>query len=118
MANYQIWGFSYIDGKNGENVINGTFSDVESEFEIPCFNGIAFFKANGKCYVMRYPKIQKLSAREKDYVEDYCGYAPTAGEYGVIAGAFGKVQECSQGMYEAFCNTYPVKKKDRERLGY
>lgn len=117
MANYQIWGFSYIMGNSGVNVLNGTDKDLESEFEIPCFNGFSFFKANGKCYTMRYPKIQELTDSQKSAIEDYCGYAPSAGEYGVIACTFGEVNECSLGLYEACCNTYHIKKKDRERLG-
>lgn len=118
MANYQIWGFTYLMGINGDNVITGNDKESDIEFEVPCFNGFAFFKANDKCYLMRYPKIQALTSRQKELVEDYCGYEPASGEYGVIAGALGEVRECSYGLYEAFCNTYSVKKKDRDRLGY
>ena len=118
MAKYQIWGFTYIMDNNGNNVITGNDKESDVEFEIPCFNGFAFFKANGKRYIMRYPEIQSLTAHQKCAIEDYCGYEPSAGEYGVIAGALGELYECSLGLYEAMCNTYPIKKKDKVRLVY
>ena len=118
MAKYQVWGFTYLADSKGVNVLTGNNEEVDGEFNIPCFNGIAFFKVNNKCYIARYPKIQSLTKDDKETIEKYCGYIPESGEYGVICGALGKITECSHSLYEACCNTYPVTKKDKAILGY
>ena len=115
---YQIWSFSYLADKNGVNVINGTKQEADDEFEIPCFNGFSFFKANGKFYLIHYPKIQFLRNSQKEEICFYCGYEPNAGEYGVIAGALGMVTECSESVYNDYVACYPIKQKDKKRLGY
>lgn len=103
---YQKWGFVYLADENGANVITGTKEEADEEFEIPCFNGFSFFKANNKRYIMNYPTIQSLSAEEKLIVEKYCGYKPSAGEYGVIAGALGKIKECGVELYNFYKYKY------------
>ena len=113
MANYQIWGFSTITGNRWRKRVKRHWQGLESEFEIPCFNASrSIRKANGKCYTMRYPKIQELTDSQKSAIEDYCGYAPSAGEYGVIACTFGEVNECSLGLYRGHV-TIPTTSRKR-----
>jgi len=93
---FQKYGFSYINDENGNNILTGNKNEADEEKEIYCFNGYAVFKHNGKTYMMRYPKIQQLTDKMRDEIENYCGYAPEAGEYGVIAMTYGKIVRSKQ----------------------
>ena len=101
MKKHQVWGFNYIE-KNGINLITGTKEESEEEFNVTCFDGIAIFEARGKCYVAKYPRIRILNNYYKDKIKNYCGYYPSAGEYGVIMGALGLVIECDKNTYDHF----------------
>ena len=50
-------------------------------------------------------------------IEDYCGYEPEAGEYGVIMGALGLVREVSKEMFDMTVSAYPVTTIDEDNLG-
>lgn len=95
MKKYQVWSFCYVADERGINVLNGTREETDYEADVLCFDGIAFLCANGKYFIMTYPKIRTLTYEQKDEIEDYCGYVPSSGEYGVIAGALGVAREVS-----------------------
>jgi hypothetical protein len=115
MRNYQIWGFSYINKNTDKsNVLTGNNKECEEEVEIPCFDGIAYFKACGKYYTMTYPRINTLNSYQMDRIYDYCGYYPESGEYGVIAGALGCCIECDEKTFRNLSMEYPLKKKDKD----
>ena len=117
MKNYQLWGFTYIAGAfNRKNVITGTNDEADEEHEVPCFDGIAHFKFNGKCYIGVYPKFAQLTSVQKEEVEKYCGHEPEDGEYGVIFGALGSVMRISAVAYKLYENMYKVSDEDKKRL--
>ena len=107
---HQNWGFTYLANGRGKNIITNSFKESEEEFIIPCFNGFSFFEINGKFYTMTYPRIECLTNEQKEMVEEYCGYYPSAGEYGVIVGTFGEINQCEEIYYEYYCKTYKIKK--------
>ena len=109
MKDYQMWGFVYLNfGKENTNVITGTRQEAEEEHEIPCFDGISYFKFGGKCYVARYPKFAELTEEDKDAVKYYCGYKPEYGEFGVIMGALGDIQMVSEKEYDSIKATHQI----------
>lgn len=124
MKNYQIWNFCFIaqNTKKYINVLTGTGEESKLEVSIPCFNGLAYFKIEHNnvihYYFMSYPKISKLNSRQKDVIENYCGYTPSAGEYGVIAGALGICIETDKATFEYFSKKYPLPRKAIIRLGW
>jgi hypothetical protein len=93
---FQSYGFTYIQDKDGVNVLTNDKNEAEEEKAVKCFNGYAVFKHNGTTYLMRYPTIQQLTNGMRDEIEAYCGYAPEEGEYGVIAMTFGVVTRSSK----------------------
>jgi hypothetical protein len=101
----QKYGFNYISDENGINVLTGTKEESDEEKIITCYNGYAVFECNSKTYMMRYPKIQQLTNEMKDEIDEYCGYAPEAGEYGVIAMTFGKVVRSTESKQKENPNT-------------
>lgn len=117
MKKYQIYGFNYLSrNTNGINVITGTNDESEYEFEIPCFDGLSYFKVNGEYYVAYYKKMNKLNSHDKELISDYCGYEPCAGEYGVILGALGVVIQTDKKTFDNYSKQYPIKEKDKKRL--
>lgn len=95
---FQIWPFSFIN-LNGINILTGNDEECEEEVKVICYDGIALHERNGKFYRITYPQFDKLTSRGKSLIEKYCGYEPEAGEYGVICGALGQVEEISELMY-------------------
>ena len=119
MKNYQLWSFTYLaQNTTGMNVLTGDFEESNIEVEIPCFNGRAYFKVNGKYYIACYPKINKLKEFDKEKIEEYCGYIPESGEYGVICGALATIIECDENTFNYYAREFPLKKKDWKRLEY
>lgn len=124
MRNYQIWSFCFIAQNTNDyiNVLTGTGEESEFEVEIPCFNGLSYFKVerNGVThyYSMSYPKITHLNSHQNEIIENYCGYFPTAGEYGVIAGALGVCIETDKATFDFYSKKYPLPNKARKRLGW
>lgn len=116
MAKYQLWGFTYIVEKDGINALNGTMEETEDEIEIPCFNGVAYFSRGDKFYLITYPTIQSLTDVQKETIEDYCGYQPESGEYGVICGALGYCAEVPFEVFLKYASKYQLKKKDWDAL--
>ncbi len=114
MRKHQVWGFNFIskNTNNAINVLTGTCKESEDEVQITCFDGIAFFKVNvnGKVcyYCMKYPKISKLNSHDKEIIENYCGYEPMAGEYGVICGALGICIETDKNTYDYYAKEYGI----------
>ena len=118
MHNYQIWGFTYLNyGKKNINAITGNKNESDEEFNIPCFDGIAWFASDGKFFVAYYPKYKELTKTMFSIIEDYCGYEPKEGEYGVIMGALGIVREVSKEMFDITVSAYPVTAIDKDNLG-
>ena len=116
MKKYQIWRFNYIN-KNAVNLITGTTEESDEELDVLCFDGIAFFKAKGKKYIAKYIKMRKLNNYYKEKVEDYCGYEPTTGEYGVIMGALGIPIEVDNHTFSTINDYLPsLTKKDLKRI--
>lgn len=119
MKDYQIWGFTYLNyGDKNLNAITGNKHEAGSEFEIPCFDGIAWFKANNRYFVCYYPKYKYLTEEQFKIIEDYCGFRPKKGEYGAICGALCEVKEVSLTWYELTKITLPVSKADKDRLEF
>lgn len=117
MKNYQIWGFTYLNfGDKNINAITGTKEESDTEFEIPCFDGVAYFKARGRYYVANYPEYKELTDDMKSRVKRYCGYEPLDGEYGVIMGAFGEIHRVSARTYKYYKASFEVLKKDIEKV--
>lgn len=106
MKKHQVWGFNFISKGTDEriNVLTGTCDESEDEVQITCFDGVAFFEVNRNNrtyhYCIEYPKMNKLTNYEKEIIEDYCGYEPTAGEYGVVCGALGLCFKINKKTYE------------------
>jgi len=122
---YDIHSFSYIDNENGVNTLNGTsgkeWEEVWEEYPVVCFNGLAYYKATYKdnsvhCFIMTYPKFNELSLEDKHKVENYCGFVPEAGEYGVVCGAFGVLKEITEKQFKEVMRDYPIKKEDYKEL--
>ena len=100
MKNYQTWGFTYLNyEKDDINVITGTKEEAECEKEILCYDGISIFSFKGHFYLARYPKINELTDSQKETVRKYCGYVPEDGEFGVVMGALGIIEEISSSRY-------------------
>lgn len=119
MKKHQLFGFNYITNlSDSTNVLTGNSEEADHEEVIPCFNGIAFFKANGNYFKMRYKKIQQLDSSDKGKIEDYCGYEPSAGEYGVIAMTFGVAKAISEDEYNKLMVEYPVTQREQEIIKY
>lgn len=117
MKDYQIWGFTYLNfGKDDINAITGNKEESETEFEIPCFNGVAYFKAMGKYYVARYPKVSELTEEQMDEIEEYCGYEPENDEYGVIMGALGEIKRVCARDYYLVAAAHPVECCDKGKV--
>lgn len=118
MHNYQIWGFTYLNyGKKNVNAITGDKNESDEEFNVPCFDGIAWFASNGNYYIAYYPKYKELTGSMIDIIEDYCGYKPEEGEYGVIMGALGIIRKVSKEMFDMTVAAYPVTTIDEDNLG-
>ena len=118
MNDYQIWGFTYLSfGKDYINAITGTKEEADEDFNIPCFDGVAYFEACGKHYVARYPKYKELTKEQRRAIEDYCGYEPEEGEYGVIMGALGTIIRVSAKAYNLVIKAHPVTIMDEDNLG-
>lgn len=100
MKDYQEWSFSYLGLENGINAITGDTSEAESEFGVLCFDGTAYFTVNGRYYLAHYPKLKWLTEEQKRIVEVYCGYRPEEGEYGVVMGALGVIEEVNKAYYD------------------
>ena len=102
---YQLWGFNFLTTNvdRNTNIITNNNQESEHEVIVPCFDGFSFFQLNGKYYVSKYPKFNKLNQSNKDKIKDYCGYYPNAGEYGVIMGALGITIECDVLTYLSYC---------------
>lgn len=117
---YQIWGFSYLANylNDGINILTGNKDEYDYEFEIPCFDGLAYFKLNNHYYVIHYPVYKSLTDEQKHSVRFYCGYEPEDGEYGVICGALGVISEISESAFNSLCVSYPLSKKEKEYLNY
>ena len=117
MEDYQIWGFVYLNfGNDDINAITGNKEESETEFEIPCFDGVAYFKAQGKCYVAHYPKYDELTDEQFGNIEDYCGYEPERGEFGVIMGALGEIHRVSARTYKYYKASFEVLKNDIKKV--
>lgn len=117
MKDYQIWDFNYLSfGSDGINVITGNKEESSEDFSIPCFNGVAYFKAKGKCYVARYPKVSELTAEQMDRVEKYCGYEPENDEFGVVMGALGEIKRVCVRDYYLVAAAHPVECYDRKKV--
>ena len=117
MKDYQIWGFVYLNfGNDDINAITGNKEESETEFEIPCFDGVAYFKAQGKCYVARYPKYDELTDEQRTRIKQYGGYEPEIGEYGVIMGALGEIKRVCVRDYCLVAATHPVEYCDKEKV--
>ena len=100
MTDYQLWGFTYLNyGKDDINVITGTKEESEYEEEIMCYDGISIFSFKGHFYIGHYPKIKDLTDSQKNIVRRYCGYEPEDGEFGVVMGALGEIEEVSESLY-------------------
>lgn len=118
MKQYQIWGFTYLNyGENHLNAITGDKEESYWEFNIPCFDGLAWFAAHGKFFLCYYPKYDELTEKQFGTIEDYCGYEPEDGEYGVIMGALGTIREVSKEMFDMTVAAYPVTTMDEDNLG-
>lgn len=119
MNDYQIWGFTYLNcGSKNFNAITGTKEEADEEFNIPCFDGVAYFEACGKYYVARYPKYDELTDKQRTGIKQYCGYEPEKGEYGVIMGALGKIRQVSIKEYYLVIKEYQVTIMDEDNLGF
>lgn len=120
MKKYQIWGFNFIPSNvnNEKNLITGTREKSESEFNVACFDGVAFFKSMGRYYITKYPKYRRLNSYTKEKVRQYCGYYPKSGEYGVIMGAIGITIECDEKTFYDYYKNYSIfiKKEDNKLL--
>lgn len=118
MNDYQIWGFTYLNIEDsGINAITGDNEESEYEFNIPCFNGLSWFSSNGKFFIGEYPKFKELTEKQLKEIENYCGYEPEDGEYGVIMGALGVIHEVSKEMFDMTVTVYPVTTMDEDNLG-
>lgn len=117
MEDYQIWGFTYLNfGDDNINAITGTKEESDTEFEIPCFDGVAYFKAGCKYYVSNYPKYDELTDEQFGTIEEYCGYKPERGEFGVIMGALGEIHRVSARTYKYYKASFEVLKKDIKKV--
>lgn len=117
MFDYQIWGFTYLNfGKDDINVITGTKEEADCEAKFPCFDGVAYFTFLGKYYIAQYPKLSELTDKQKEIVEQYCGYKPETGEYGVVMGALGEIYNVTKTTYKYYEASYEVSKQDRQKL--
>lgn len=112
---YQMWGFCYIEC-DGINALTGNQDEYDGEIEIPCFNGFAAFSRGGKFYTLTYPRLERLKNNQKRIVEDYCGYEPESGEYGVICGALGECKEASKEEFIEMTSNYQMPVKDWKKL--
>ena len=118
MKQYQIWGFTYINyGENHLNAITGDKNEADEEFNVPCFDGLAWFAAQGKFFLCYYPKYKELTNAHFRAIKAYCGYKPEDGEYGVIMGALGTIREVSKDMFDMTVTAYPVTTIDEDNLG-
>ena len=109
MEDYQIWGFTYLSfGNKNVNVITDNREEADAEFEVPCFDGVAYFEAHGNHYVARYPKYDELTEKQMKTIEMYCGYRPYRGEYGVIMGALGKIIMVSEKDFYLVVAAHPL----------
>ena len=119
MKDYQIWGFVYLNfGSKNINTITGNKEEADVEFEIPCFDGIAYYKAQGRCYVAHYPKYADLTDEQRARIKQYGGYEPERGEFGVIMGALGDIQRVSAREYNLIAAAHPVSAEDKKRLEF
>lgn len=119
MFDYQIWGFTYLNfGSKNINAITGDKTEADVEFNIPCFDGVAYFEALGKYYVARYPKYDELTDEQRTRIKQYGGYEPERGEYGVIMGALGNIKMVSAKNYYLVAAAHPVTVMDEDRLGF
>jgi len=119
MFDYQIWGFTYLNfGDDNINAITGDKTEAESEFEIPCFDGMAYFEAQGKYFVCYYPKYKDLTEGQIATIKRYCGYEPKEREFGVICGALSEIKEVSKEIYNITLLALPVTDMDMDRLGF
>lgn len=112
---YQMWGFSYINCA-GMNALTGNQEEYDGEVEIPCFNGFAGFSRGGKFYILTYPRLERLTASQREDVEAYCGYEPESGEYGVVCGALGDCKEVSKDEFIGMASQYQMPVKDWKKL--
>lgn len=122
MKKYQIFGFSYICDRQGKNVLNGTkgkgFKEVDDEYNIVCFNGLAYFKSPCGYYKMTYPKMNELTLEDQDDIYMKFGYTPNPGEYAPICGSFGGVKKISKKEFDQLSKDYPIKKCDYKELDW
>ncbi len=117
MKDYQIWGFTNLNfGRKNINTITGNKEEADVEFEIPCVDGIAYYKAQGRCYVARYPKYDELTDVQRTRIKQYCGYEPERGEYGVIMGALGEIKRVCVRDYYLVAAAHPVECIDRKKV--
>lgn len=119
MKDYQIWGFTYLDYEREDiNAITGDKNESEEEFNIPCFDGLAWFAVRGKFFLCYYPKFEQLTEQQRDEINDYCGYYPDDGEYGVVMGALGVIHEVSREIFDMTVAAYRVTVMDEDNLGF
>lgn len=117
---YQIYGFCSIDDEYGMNTLNGTqgedWDEVGNEYNIVCFNGLAYFKSCAGFFKLTYPKLGHLSILDEEVIEMHCGFVPESGEYGPVCSALGRVEQITEDEFKQLLKDYPIKKEHYKYL--
>ena len=105
---YILYGFCYINGPKGLNIITDNKEEANEEKNVLLFDGIGFYLSDsGKYYILNFPKFQDLTEQQKEQIKKYCGFYPEKDDFGQIFGAIGTVKKVSRKKYlETFYNAW------------
>lgn len=116
---YQIVCVPNIEKWNNVACLNGTnTTSGNGTANVACFDGIAFYKSDGRYFVATYPTFISLTRSKIDKMLIDNGYTPSNGDYGTIFNSFGIVKEISKDDFYKAIKDYPVRMDDYSLLGW
>ena len=116
---YQIVCVPNIEKWNNVACLSGVNSTSgNGAANVACFDGIAFYKYDGRYFVATYPTFISLTHHEINRILiDNC-YIPSNGYYAPIFNSFGIVREISKDDFYKAIKDYPVRMDDYSLLGW
>ena len=115
---YQIVCVPNIEKWNNVACLSGVNSTSSNgAANVACFDGIAFYKYDGRYFVATYPTFISLTRSQIDKMLIDNGYTPSNGDYATIFNSFGIVKEVSKIEFDNLMKSYPITKMDNILLG-
>lgn len=116
---YQIVCVPNIEKWDNVTCLNGTnATSGKGTANVACFDGIAFYKYDGRYFVATYPTFISLTRSQIDEMLIDNGYTPSNGDYATIFNSLGIVREISKYDFYKAIKDYPVRMDDYSLLGW